>query len=176
VEADIVTVSHSHGDHNYTAVVRGEFFLIDQPGNFSHKGIEIIGISSFHDSAEGSLRGKNLIYRFNIDGLSIIHLGDLGHLLSPAQVEEIGAVDILLVPVGGRFTIDASAAIEVIRQLKPTIIVPMHFRTEAGGVSQASVDGFLENAGGGKIVRKQEIELAKDTLRDIAGVILLDYK
>lgn len=95
VEADIVTVSHSHGDHNYTAAVRGEFLLIDQPGNFLHKGIEITGISSFHDSEEGSLRGKNVIFRFGIDGLSVIHLGDLGHVLRSNQVEEIGRVDIL---------------------------------------------------------------------------------
>lgn len=176
VEADIVTTSHGHGDHNYTAVVRGEFLLIDQPGNFSHKGIEIVGISSFHDSAEGSLRGKNVIYRFNIDGLSVSHLGDLGHVLSPGQVEEIGTVDILLVPVGGHFTIDASAALEVLRQLKPAVIVPMHFRTDAGGASLAPVDRFLENAGGGRMPGKQEIELTKDTLRDIAGVIVLDYR
>ena len=118
VEADIVTTSHGHGDHNYTAVVNGEFLLIDQPGNFSHNGIEIKGISSFHDKVEGSLKGKNVIYRFNIDGLSVCHLGDLGHLLSPHQVEEIGTVDILLVPVGGHYTIDASDALEVLQQLK----------------------------------------------------------
>jgi L-ascorbate metabolism protein UlaG (beta-lactamase superfamily) len=175
-EADIVTTSHNHGDHNYTDVVRGEFLLIDQPGNFSYKGVGITGISSFHDSAEGSLRGKNVIYRFDIDGLSVSHLGDLGHVLSPAQVEEIGTVDILLVPVGGHFTIDASTAVEVVRQLKPTVIVPMHFRTEAGGTSLATVDEFLEKAGTGRIPGKQEIEITRDTLRDIAGIFVLDYR
>lgn len=176
VETDIVTVSHSHGDHNYTAAVRGEFLLIDQPGNFSHKGIEITGISSFHDSAQGSQKGRNIIFRFRIDGLSVVHLGDLGHVLRSDQVEEIGRVDILLVPVGGHYTIDASAALEVVHQLKAEIIVPMHFRTEAGGASLAPVDRFLEIAGGGRILGKQEIELTRDNLHDIAGIIILDYR
>lgn len=176
VETDIVTVSHNHGDHNYTAVVRGEFFFIDQPGNFLHKNIEIKGINSFHDSEEGSLKGRNIIFRFRIDGLSVIHLGDLGHVLRSNQVEEIGRVDILLVPVGGHYTIDASSALQVVHQLKPEIIVPMHFRTEAGGASLAPVDSFLEKAGGGRILGKQEIELTRDNLHDNAGIIILDYR
>jgi len=176
VEADIVTVSHNHGDHNYTAAVRSEFLLIDQPGNFLHKGIEIRGISSYHDSAQGSLKGRNIIFRFGIDGLSVIHLGDLGHVLRSNQVEEIGRVDILLVPVGGHYTIDASSALEVVHQLKPEIIVPMHFRTEAGGASLAPVDIFLEKAGEGRILGKQEIELTRNNLHDNAGIIILDYR
>jgi len=176
VEADIVTVSHNHGDHSYTAAVMGEFLLIDQPGNFSHKGIEIMGISSFHDSAQGSQRGRNIIFRFRIDGLSVVHLGDLGHVLSTSQVEEFGRVDILLVPVGGHYTIDASAALEVIHQLKPETIVPMHFKTETGGASLAPVERFLESAGEGKKLGKQEIELTRDNLHDNAGIIILDYR
>lgn len=176
VEADIVTTSHGHGDHNHTAVVRGGFRLIDQPCKFSHKGIEIVGISSFHDDRDGVLRGKNIIYRFDIDWVSVCHLGDLGHVLTPAQREEIGAVDILLVPAGGIYTIDAPAALKVIRQLKPTIIIPMHFKTEVAGAALAPVDSFLEVVGGGRRLEKQEIEFTWATLRENAGVIVLDYK
>lgn len=175
VEADIVTVSHGHGDHSHTAAVRGDFLVVERPGRVAVRGVDISGIVSYHDRDFGSLRGKNIIFTFRFDGLSVCHLGDLGHLLTRSQVEQIGAVDLLLVPVGGRYTIDAAEALEVARQIGPTVTIPMHFRTAAGGAALDPVDGFLELAGGGSRPGKRELEFDRESLGAHAGVMMLEY-
>jgi L-ascorbate metabolism protein UlaG (beta-lactamase superfamily) len=141
--ADIVTVSHSHTDHNNVAAVKGNPEVVDQAGRSEAKGIEFNGVASYHDDAGGSLRGNNTIFCFAVDGIRVCHLGDLGHLLDDNQLKEIGEVDILLIPVGGKFTIDGKAATEVCDQLKPRVIIPMHYRTEKGIPGISGVDGFL---------------------------------
>ncbi len=132
--ADIVTVSHSHQDHNAVENVVGTArrkhpFIINQAGEYEVGGISVFGVSSYHDDAQGSLRGKNIIFTILIDHISVCHLGDLGHDLTPAQVEAIGSVDVLLIPVGGVYTIDAKLATKIIHTLKPAIAIPMHYRT-----------------------------------------------
>lgn len=129
VSADIVTVSHDHKDHNKTELVKDVKKVINGPGEYEINGVSLIGIQSFHDDKKGKLRGKNTIYVIEIDGLRIVHLGDLGHKLSERIVEQIGSVDILMVPVGGEYTIDASIAAEVVRSIEPKLIIPMHFKT-----------------------------------------------
>src|SRR3989344_2417944 len=105
--ADIVTVSHDHEDHNAADLVEGNPFVVRGPGEYEIKGVGVVGLGVFHDDAGGTKRGKNTIYRIELDGISIVHLGDLGHELSSAQVDSLDGVDILLVPVGGVYTIDA---------------------------------------------------------------------
>jgi L-ascorbate metabolism protein UlaG (beta-lactamase superfamily) len=141
--ADIVTVSHKHFDHGNVAAVKGNPEVVNRAGRSEAKGIEFNGIASYHDEAGGSLRGDNIIFCFEMDGVRVCHLGDLGHRLDDKQLKEIGSVDILLVPVGGFYTIDAKVATEVCDQLKPRVIIPMHYKTEKGLAGISGVEGFL---------------------------------
>lgn len=176
VAADIVSTSHEHLDHSYTQAVQGDFVHINQVGSFSHKGIEITGVATFHDGEHGSQRGKNTIYKFLIDGIQICHCGDLGHLLTPAQLQEIGPVDVVLLPVGGFYTIGPDQAVEIINMLQPTLIIPMHFKTPVMQYPIAGVESFLEKIGGGKRVGQQEIEYTKALLVPPPGVVVLEYE
>ncbi|GAI26210.1 unnamed protein product, partial [marine sediment metagenome] len=141
--ADIVTVSHDHFDHCNVAAVRGNPEVVRRTGRSTAKGVEFRGIASYHDEAKGRLRGDNIIFCFELDGIRLCHLGDLGHLLDDKQISEIGSVDILFIPVGGYYTIDAKAATEVCNQLKPRVIIPMHYKTEKGIPNIIGVDEFL---------------------------------
>jgi L-ascorbate metabolism protein UlaG (beta-lactamase superfamily) len=141
--ADIVTVSHSHHDHNNVAAVKGNPEVVNRAGRSVIKGIEVRGVASYHDDAGGRLRGDNVIFCFEVDGVMVCHLGDLGHRLDDKQLEEIGRIDILLIPVGGNFTIDAKVATEVCDRLKPRVIIPMHYKTEKGLLNIAGVDEFI---------------------------------
>jgi L-ascorbate metabolism protein UlaG (beta-lactamase superfamily) len=141
--ADIVTVSHDHFDHSNVAAVKGNPGVVRKTGRSKVKGIEFTGTATYHDEAKGRLRGNNTIFCFEVDGIRVCHLGDLGHLLNDKQVAEIGSVDIVLIPVGGYYTIDAKAATEVCNQLKPKVVIPMHYKTEKGIPNIAGVDEFL---------------------------------
>lgn len=127
VTADIVTISHDHGDHNQYQLVSGVVKVVNAPGEYEIMGVSIIGIPSYHDEVSGSKRGKNTIYVFEMDDMRVCHLGDLGHALSESLIEEIGDIDILMVPVGGEYTIDSETAAKVVQDIEPSIIIPMHF-------------------------------------------------
>ena len=175
VEADIVTTSHNHFDHNHVSVVRGDFIIIDGAGSFSEKGINITGVSAFHDENKGAKRGANIIYRYDIDGVKVCHCGDLGHVLSPEQVSEIGEADVLLIPVGGTYTLDAAGASEVVRQLRAAVTIPMHYKTPAINFPIDGVDKFLAAAGGGYRAGAREIEVTGENLSSLPKVIVLEY-
>lgn len=135
MSADIITVSHDHKDHNAVKKVSGTTkrenpFIVNKSGEYEVGGISIFGIKTFHDGNGGVERGENIVFTVFIDGLRICHLGDLGHQLSPEQIEEIGSVDILLCPVGGVYTIDPELAVKTIRAIEPGIVVPMHYKTD----------------------------------------------
>ena len=147
--ADIVTVSHDHFDHNNVAVVRGKPEVVRETAKV--KGIEFKGIPSYHDEAGGNQRGNNIIFCFEVDRIRVCHLGDLGHRLSDKQVTELDRIDILLIPVGGYYTIDAKVATQVCNQLKPEVIIPMHFRTNRCDLPIAAVEEFLK--GKDRVVR-----------------------
>jgi len=144
--ADIVVVSHEHFDHNAISEVRGHFQVVRGPGEHTAKGISFRGIATYHDTSRGRERGRNTVFVFSVDGIRFCHLGDLGHMLSDGQVEEIGPVDVLFVPVGGYFTIDAAVASKVVAQLRPRIVVPMHYQTEVTSpdLPIAGVEPFLK--------------------------------
>ncbi|MBU0598159.1 MBL fold metallo-hydrolase [Patescibacteria group bacterium] len=128
LKADVVTVSHDHYDHNNVKAISGQPFVIDTPGEYEIKNILIQGIPSWHDDKEGAERGANIIYIFVFEEIKIAHLGDLGTTLSQEQLEKIEGVDILLIPVGGVYTIDGKKAAEVISQIEPRIVIPMHYK------------------------------------------------
>jgi L-ascorbate metabolism protein UlaG (beta-lactamase superfamily) len=139
-EADIVTVSHNHHDHNNAAALRGTPMIIDCAGEYDFKGVLIEGVDSFHDDKNGAEYGGNIIYRIEIDDISVAHLGDLGQILDNAQLEKLVGTDILLIPVGGKYTLDAKKAVEVISQIEPRIVIPMHYRTKDSKNEQKTLD------------------------------------
>jgi L-ascorbate metabolism protein UlaG (beta-lactamase superfamily) len=155
--ADIVTVSHDHDDHNNVAAVQGNPKVVR--GTTEAKGIKIKGIPTYHDDARGSKRGSNTIFCFEVDGVNICHAGDLGHGLSEAQVAELGKIEVLLIPVGGFFTIDARAASQVCDQLKPRVIIPMHYKNDKCQFPIAGVDEFLRGKDNVTRLDSSEIEL-----------------
>jgi len=146
-EADIVTVSHDHHDHNNVSALRGNPFVINCAGEYDVKNILIEGIDSYHDSNNGSDRGSNLIFRFEIDDISVVHLGDLGQVLDSTQLEKLAGTDILLIPVGGKYTLDAQKAVEVIAQVEPRIVIPMHYKTSDLKIDIEGVDKFIKEIG-----------------------------
>ena len=146
-EADIVTVSHQHYDHNNVSALRGDPFVIDSAGEYDFKGVLVEGIASYHDEKKGADRGDNVIYRIEVDGISITHLGDLGQALDNSQLERLAGTDILLIPVGGRYTLDAKQAVEVISQIEPRIVIPMHYKFKGNKIELDEVDKFIKELG-----------------------------
>ncbi len=163
-EADIVTVSHNHADHNNVEALRGKPFVIDCAGEYDTKGILIEGIDSYHDEEEGKLRGGNIIYRIEIDDISIVHLGDLGHVLTNEQLEKLVGTDILLIPVGGKFTLDAKKAVEVISQIEPRIVIPMHYKVDGLAYEDFdSIEKFVKELGI-EPSREEKLKISKKDL------------
>jgi len=146
-EADIVTVSHSHFDHNNVASIRGTPYIIKTAGEYDLRGVTIYGVESFHDDKQGKERGVNIIYRIDMDDVSIVHLGDLGQILDNKQLEMLAGTDVLLIPVGGKFTIDAKQAMEVVSQIEPRIVIPMHYKLPDLKVGLDGVDKFIKEMG-----------------------------
>jgi len=151
VEGEIVTVSHNHGDHNAIDKVSGIKKVVDGPGEYEISGVSIMGFKTYHDNKEGSERGENTIYVIEAEGLRLVHLGDLGHQLSDDLVEEIGDVDVLMIPVGGFFTIGPKEATEIISKIEPYFVIPMHYKMD--GLSPMlseklqPVESFLKESG-----------------------------
>ena len=173
--AGIVTVSHQHPGHSFAQGIGGDPKQVTGPGEYEISGVLIIGMATFHDGEQGSKRGKNTAYLMEIDEVSVCHLGDLGHVLTTEQVEEIGKMDVLLLPVGGVSTIDASMAAEVVRQLEPRVVVPMHYKTEALSRELEPVDKFLKEMGVKEVNSQPKLSLTKANLPISTQVFLLAY-
>jgi len=146
-EADIVTVSHDHFDHNNISAIRGKPFIINQAGEYETKGVIVEGVETYHDDKEGAERGKNIVYSLEVDDILIAHLGDLGHSLDAKQLDQLEGNDILLIPVGGKYTLDAKKAVEVVSQVEPRIVIPMHYKVPGLKVDIAGVDKFIKELG-----------------------------
>lgn len=176
LSADLVTISHAHDDHNYAEGVTGNPQIINQIGSFNVKGINIKGIKTFHDNKNGSLRGDNIVYSFTIEDINFCHLGDLGHLLSPEQIKNIGNVNILMIPVGGTYTIDATQAIQVINQLNPRIVIPMHYKPRNSSLFPyqiETVDKFVKLLNWDVISGIDEFEINHSKLDTINRIVIL---
>jgi L-ascorbate metabolism protein UlaG (beta-lactamase superfamily) len=171
--ADIVTMSHDHGDHNNAKSVKGDPTILKQAGSYHLKDIEIKTIPVFHDEVLGSKRGKNLIFCFKVDGLNLCHLGDLGHRLNQQQVSVAGEVDVLFVPVGGYYTIDAKEATEVIQAIKPKVVFPMHYKTPKTDYPIAGIDQFLKDKKYVRRLNSSGVEINKDNLPEETEIVIL---
>lgn len=176
-EADIVTVSHDHFDHNAANLVGGDPFVIDGPGEYEIKGVKVTGVASFHDEKKGEQRGKNVLFSFLVDGIRICHLGDLGQEeLTDKQLEDLGQVDILLVPTGGVFTIDATKAAKIAASLEPKIVIPMHFQDKDTKVELEPVDKFLKEMGVENRELLPKLSVTREKLPEELTVVLLEKK
>jgi L-ascorbate metabolism protein UlaG (beta-lactamase superfamily) len=143
LDANLVTVSHEHDNHNYTQIVR-DAYEIRGPGEYEVAGVSVIGIPSFHDAEKGATHGRNTIYLIEIDDVRVCHLGDLGSALDDAEAELISAPDVLLVPVGGRTVINAAQAAQIVRQLEPRYVIPMHYAIPGLKLELDTLDRFLK--------------------------------
>lgn len=175
VSADAVTVSHHHFDHDYVKAVGGDPKIIDKEDSYELPGVEIHAIKSFHDGVRGKKRGENVIFKFRMDGLDICHLGDLGEACTAELIELILPVDVLLIPVGGNYTIDAETAKEYVDRLMPEIVIPMHYRQKDCKIDIEKVDEFV-NLFDDELITEEdtdEIELSRSDLTGETRIIVL---
>lgn len=164
-QADIITISHQHFDHNNSESLSGEFLALAGPGEYEVKGVNIQGILSFHDNKEGRERGINTIFAIEVEGVRICHLGDLGQeKLTAAQLDEMGGVDILMIPVGGGATIGGEEAAAIVNQIEPRIVIPMHYKVEGLNFKLDGAEEFLKEMGTGKKEAVDKLTLKKKDL------------
>ena len=180
--ADIVTISHQHEDHNAADRIEGtsrrpDPYVISAPGEYEISEVGVFGWSSYHDAKDGEDRGRNTIYNIHMEGVRIAHLGDLGHILSDELVENVGEVDVLLVPVGGIYTVDAEQAGDVVNQLQPSIVIPMHYKTDNHDQKvfgkMDGVEVFLKEMGIEGIEARDKISVSENDLPEITEVVVL---
>lgn len=176
--ANIVTISHHHSDHDVVSQISGDPIVFDIPGEYESGGIRVTGYPSFHDEEKGAKRGLNTLFKIEIDDLSILHCGDLGHVLEEEMVEEIDLVDILLVPVGGTYTIGPEEAAKVVSKIEPAIVIPMHYGNT--GLNQATfgalvpVSQFLHARGVSESIEPvKKLSLKKVDLTDTETKIIV---
>ena len=176
VEAEILLISHSHPDHSNKKAIKGSPFLIEGPGEYELKQVFIKGISAFHDDSEGKDRGFLTIYKIQAEGIRICHLSDLGQKeLSPEQLEEIGEVDVLMVPVGGTYTIGPKEAAAVISRIEPRIVIPMHYKIPKLSLKIEGLDKFLKIMGAEEIVPQKKFKVSlKDLPREETKIVVLE--
>jgi len=173
--ADIILISHEHSDHNYVKDIPGDPEVIRKTGRQEVKGIEINGVLTCHDKTDGRQRGLNTVFCLDVDGVRVCHLGDLGHELSAKEIKEIGRVDVLLIPVGGYFTIGAAEATRVAAALKPRIVIPMHYKTPVLDFPITGVEDFLKGKPQVKRLAASEVEITKANLPQETEVWVLNH-
>ena len=171
--ADFVVISHEHADHNYVKMVPGNPVVIKGPGEQTHAGIVFRTLSAHHDTSRGAERGQNIVRVIEADGMTVCHLGDLGHPLSPEDATALGSIDVLMVPVGGTFTIDAKGATAVLNRIRPRIAIPMHYRTQKVSLNIGPVDAFLAGKPRVRRVKGSEIEVTRDALPEPTEIVVL---
>lgn len=172
--ADVVTVSHNHFDHNYVQTVQGSPLVFNSPGEYEAKGAEFRGFTVSHDESGGSERGFVTAFVMEIDGIKICHLGDIGDELSSEQLEQMDGIDILLIPVGSVYTINAEKAAKVVSEIEPRIIIPMHYGTKEGKIKLDGVDKFLHEMGVTP-EPKERLKISKADLPEEPEVVVLKY-
>lgn len=172
-EADVVTISHPHWDHVAAECISGQPQIITENGPYHVNDIFIEGFSTFHDKNQGRERGTNTIYKIGAEGINLLHLGDLGHALSQDLIDKVGQVDILMLPVGGKFTVDADEAYEIVGSIKPQIVIPMHFQTPHLSFALAGVEEFLSKFE--RVIKLPCLDIAKPDLQGETKIIVLEY-
>ncbi len=174
LNADIVLTSHGHFDHNYIQAIAGSPIVLDNVGKYVLSGVEVAGFSSWHDPKQGTLRGHNVIFHFNIDGVRFCHFGDLGEGYSEELAGKLSDADVWLIPIGGTYTIDATQAWEYIDKLSPKVVIPMHYLPKDGALDIAPIENFLAKASTDRIIPCENgiFSLTKQDLADLTGKII----
>jgi L-ascorbate metabolism protein UlaG (beta-lactamase superfamily) len=176
LEADLLLISHDHHDHNNTKAVDGKFLLVEGPGEYEAKGVYVQGIPAFHDDEQGKEKGVNTIYVVEAEDLRICHMGDLGQKeLTDEQLEKIGDVDVLMIPIGGNFTISAKESMKIMSQIEPRIIIPMHYSLPKLKIKLDGLEVFLKAMGMKKIDPLPKLSIKKkDISAEEAKIIVLE--
>lgn len=178
VEADIVTVSHHHQDHDNSKAVEGSPLVVDMAGEYERKGLRVSGFQTFHDKTKGTERGENIVYKIEGENISLFHCGDLGHVLDDSFIDQLGEVDILLVPVGGFYTIDSTDAVELVKKIEPSIVIPMHYNhpklNQQTFGKLSPVADFLKKLGVENIPPVAKLVVKKEELQEEMKVVVMD--
>jgi L-ascorbate metabolism protein UlaG (beta-lactamase superfamily) len=174
-DVDLLTISHAHPDHVYTRSITAGLTLT-RPGEYEYRDLLVTGVRAFHDGERGQQRGENVIFAVEIDGVHVCHLGDLGHLLSEEQLAELGPIDVLLVPVGGETTITPAEAAEVVAQISPKIVIPMHFAADGASKDLLGPERFLHELAVSEPIRQPKAVVHASSLPDETQVVLLEAR
>lgn len=173
-QADVVFVSHGHTDHNNISSLKGDPVVINIPGEYAVKGINAVGIDTFHDKKEGAERGRNTLFVLESEDIKICHLGDLGELLTPKQIEILGQVDVLFIPVGGKYTLDGKEASELTRRIEPKIVIPMHYKMKETTLDISDEKDFCKEIGNCPSEKVSRINFKKKDIDEkISEVVLM---
>lgn len=166
------SLSHDHFDHNHVQSLKGDFVTLKDAGTSEVGGVKVTAISSFHDDKEGALRGPNLLTKFEADGLKIAHLGDLGHMPNAEQIAFLKGLDVMMIPIGGYFTIDTAQAEEIIRETKPHTVIAMHFKAAKNDFPISTEEKFAADMGAVRMPREIEFKSAAE----LPAVIVMDWQ
>ncbi|MEK7099141.1 MAG: MBL fold metallo-hydrolase [Patescibacteria group bacterium] len=173
-KADVALVTHGHFDHNNIASLAGEPFVITGPGEFEVKGITVRGISTYHDKVLGKERGMNTIYRIEMEGISLLHMGDFGEeKVREETLEEIGDVDVLMVPVGGTYTITGTEAAKITKQIEPAFVIPMHYKLSGVKANLESAEQFLKDMGASKTEIMEKLTIKKKDIPEEGKAVVV---
>ncbi|MFA6047456.1 MAG: MBL fold metallo-hydrolase [Parcubacteria group bacterium] len=172
-QADLVLVTHDHHDHNNVEAIKGEPYIIDIPGEYSVKGVNIVGMKTFHDKKEGAERGANTIYILETEELRICHMGDLGHSLSEKELEAINGVNILMIPIGGKYTLDGKEAVDIIKKIEPEIVIPIHYKISGSTVDVDDEKKFCKEIGNCPKEKVTKINIKKKDLEGKSMEVIL---
>jgi L-ascorbate metabolism protein UlaG (beta-lactamase superfamily) len=173
-DVDLLTLSHDHPDHTYTRSITAGLTLT-RPGEYEFHDLLVTGVRSFHDGERGEARGENVIFAVEMEGVHICHLGDLGHLLTDDQLSELGPIDVLLVPVGGQTTLTPAEASEVVAQVSPKLVIPMHFAVDGGSKDLLPADTFLHEMAA-EPIRQPKAQVTTSSLPDETQVVVLEAR
>ena len=173
-EADIVTTSHGHGDHNYVESIKGRPTVLNRTGLFTFDDLVVRGVKAYHDEVNGAKRGDDIIYIFESDDLKIAHLGDLGHEPDLKQYAALAGTDVLLIPIGGYYTIDTETAVKIIGEIKPKVVIPMHFNTAVMNFPISDEKQFVEFTGA-EYLNSNVIEITKDNIDSLPKAVVMNY-
>lgn len=175
VKADIATISHGHPGHSFLSAIEGDYKKISSPGEYELKGVFINGVPTFHDNVEGKELGKNVVFLIELEGVTLCHLGDLGHSLSPKEIEGLGDIGVLFLPVGEGKTIDSTVASEMVRSISPKIVIPMHYKTPVETGTLEPLDKFLKKMGLKEIIPVPKLSITRATFTENTQVMVLNY-
>lgn len=175
-EADIVTISHQHKDHNFKEGISGTPLFSEMPGEYEKNGVRITGYQTYHDKKKGEERGENVAYKIEADGISILHCGDLGVVWDDSFIDQLGEVDVLMVPVGGFYTVDANEAVELVKKIEPSLVIPMHYKTakHSKDAEISPVDEFLKKMAVEGVSPTPKLTIKKEDLLDEMKTVVME--